>query len=239
MNYWNFNIKSRIFFVFLENVLKCTWSLLLANSVGWKHRNKVKSWCSSSISDWGVLQLWRASPIILAFSAVRLFVKYVHQLESVAVRQSWCERICESICWHSGQRYVINADFTLHWIELALIATSPPLIHPIKPSLFIYLQPQPPDMHGMSALTAHKHAPAKVNCAHISSPFSSKAVKDAHHYHIIQAVSWQIFLTWNKILSFYNKCTSAHVLRHTQSLCIVLQCTGKELNSIRLWAGQP
>lgn len=86
--------------------------------------------------------------------AVRLFVKYVHQLESAAIRQTRCERIRESICWHSGQRYVINADFTLHWIELAMMATSPPLIHPIKPSLFIYLQPQPPDMHGMSALKA-------------------------------------------------------------------------------------
>lgn len=147
-----------------------------------EQKQKVKRWHYCLILDRGALQLWRALPIILACLAVRLFVKYVHQLESVAIRQTWCKRIRASICWHSGQRYVINADFTLHWIELAMIATSPPLIHPIKPSLFIYLQPQPPDMHGMSALT-HKHTPAEVNCA------SSKAVKDTYHY-LTQAVSW-------------------------------------------------
>lgn len=168
--------------------------LLSPNIVFAEKCSKAKTWHYRFILDGGALQLWRAFAIVLACSAVRLFVKYVHQLESVAIRQTWCERIRESICWHSGQRYVINADFTLHWIELAMIATSPPLIHPIKPSLFIYLQPQPPDMHGMSALTAphtqtHAHTPAKVNCAHVSSPISSKAVKDTHHY-LIQAVSW-------------------------------------------------
>lgn len=159
-------------------------------------QHKVKTWQHCFILDGGALQLWRAFAIVLACMAVRLFVKYVHQLESAAIRQTRCERIRESICWHSGQRYVINADFTLHWIELAMMATSPPLIHPIKPSLFIYLQPQPPDMHGMSALKAphtHKHTHtytwAKVNCAHISSPVSSKAVKDIRRYRI-QAVSW-------------------------------------------------
>lgn len=153
-------------------------------------KHKVKAWHYCFILDGGVLQLWRAFATVLACLAVRLFVKYVHQLESVAIRQTWCERIRESICWHSGQRYVINADFTLHWIELAMIATSPPLIHPIKPSLFIYLQPQPPDMHGMSALAAPQtHAPAKLNCAHISPCISSEAVKDTHRY-LKRAVSW-------------------------------------------------
>lgn len=76
-------------------------------------------------------------------------VKYVHQLESVAIRQTRCEHVRQSICWHGGQRYVINADFTLHWIELATLATTSMLIHPIKTSLFIYLQLQPPDMRGM------------------------------------------------------------------------------------------
>lgn len=74
------------------------------------------------------------------------FVKYVHQLESVAIRQTWCEHVRRSICWHIGQRYVINSDFTLHWIELAMLATTSLPIHPIKTSLFIYLQRQPPDM---------------------------------------------------------------------------------------------
>lgn len=75
-------------------------------------------------------------------------VKYVHQLESVAIRQTWCEHVRQSICWHGGQRYVINADFTLHWIELVTLATTSMLNHPIKTSLFIYLQLQPPDMRG-------------------------------------------------------------------------------------------
>lgn len=145
---------------------------------------------------WRSVTAVKGIAVVLACLAVRLFVKYVHQLESVAIRQTWCERIRESICWHSGQRYVINADFTLRWIELAMIATSPPLIHPIKPSLFIYLHPQPPDMHGMSALAApHTNTHTlmqKVNCAHISSPISSKAVKDTNHY-LIQAVSWLYF----------------------------------------------
>lgn len=82
---------------------------------------------------------------------VWLFIKYVHQLESVAIRQTWCECSRKSICWHGGQRYVINADFTLHWIGLAMLATTSALIHPIKTSLFIYLQPQKPDTLGMNA----------------------------------------------------------------------------------------
>lgn len=85
-------------------------------------------------------------------------VKYVHQLESVAIRQTWCEHVRQSICWHGGQRYVINADFTLHWTELATLATTSMLIHPIKTSLFIYLQLQPPDMRGMNPpLTFQTH----------------------------------------------------------------------------------
>lgn len=129
-----------------------------------KRRRDITSWswaegCCSCEGHW--LSSWPSF-----FLAVRLFVKCVHQLESVAIRLTWCERIRESICWHSGQRYVINADFTLHWIELAMIATSPPLIHPIKPSLFIYLQPQQPDMHGMSATRSPTHAHKKRNCAH-------------------------------------------------------------------------
>lgn len=48
-----------------------------------------------------------------------------------------------------------------------------------------------------------------------------------------------LFKGWNKILSFSGKYTPAHALRHTQFPCIVRQCTGKELNSIRLQAGQP
>lgn len=150
-----------------------TRSLLLADKVSEKWC-QAKTWHYLLILGGGVLQLWRALTVILAlffffspfFLAVRLFVKCVHQLESVAIRLTWCERIRESICWHSGQRYVINADFTLHWIELAMIATSPPLIHPIKPSLFIYLQPQQPDMHGMSATRSLTHAHKKRNCAH-------------------------------------------------------------------------
>lgn len=96
-----------------------------------------RSGCPVLISE-GPSQLWRASP------SFRLFVRNVHQLESVAIGQTWCERICGSICRRSGRRYVINGDFTLHWIELAVIATSSPLIRPIKPSLFIYF---PPDTH--------------------------------------------------------------------------------------------
>lgn len=157
---------------------------------------------------------------ILACLAVRLFVKYAHQLESVAIRQAWCERIRESICWHSGQRYVINADFTLHWIELAMIATSPSLIHPIKPSLFIYLQPQPPDMHGMRELAA-PHTNTHI-CAHISSPISSEVVKDTRHY-LMPAVSWRLhFLLffWTKISTFcsVHTHTRPHVQTHTVSL---------------------
>lgn len=82
-------------------------------------------------------------------------VKYVHQLESVAIRQTWCEHVHQSICWHSGQRYVINADFTLHWIELATLATTSMLVRPIKTSLFIYLQLQPPDLRGMNPPHTH------------------------------------------------------------------------------------
>lgn len=165
----------------------------------WDKTYPKRQWHFSLILDGGALQLWRTLPVVLACLAVRLFVKYVHQLESVAIRQTWCERIRESICWHSGQRYVINADFTLHWIELAMIATSPPLIHPIKPSLFIYLQPPPPDMHGMRALNApphtRTHTLAKVNCGGISPSIPSKAVKDTHHY-LTRAVSWLYFFTF-------------------------------------------
>lgn len=82
-------------------------------------------------------------------------VKYVHQLESVAIRQTWCEHVHQSICWHSGQRYVINADFTLHWIELATLATTSMLVRPIKTSLFIYLQLQPSDLRGMNPPHTH------------------------------------------------------------------------------------
>lgn len=193
----------------------------LPTGARWKEaKQKVKAWHYCFILDGGVLQLWRAFAIVLACWAVRLFVKYVHQLESVAIRQTWCERIRESICWHSGQRYVINADFTLHWIELAMIATSPPLIHPIKPSLFIYLQPQPPDMHGMSAPAAPQtHAPAKVNCAHIFPSISSEAVKDTHRY-LKRAVSWLklFFSFWTKILPFCSTHMPTHLDTHSVSV---------------------
>lgn len=191
----------------------------------------MRMWHSCLILDGVALQLWRALPIVPACLAVRLFVKYVHQLESVAIRQTWCERIRESICWHSGQRYVINADFTLHWIELAMIATSPPLIHPIKPSLFIYLQPQPPDMHGMSELgaphihthTHTAHTVAKVNCAHTLLLLLFHLRRSRTHTAIsIQAVSWLLifyliffFLLSPKSSHFVYSHTHGHALIHT------------------------
>lgn len=98
-------------------------------------------WCSRVAAVKGI---WRV-PL-----PVWPIVKCVHQLESVAIRQTWCEHVHQSICWHSGQRYVINADFTLHWIELATLATTSMLVHSIKTSLFIYLQLPPPDLHGMN-----------------------------------------------------------------------------------------
>lgn len=103
-------------------------------------------WCSSVAAVKGI---WRVP------HPVWPIVKYVHQLESVAIRQTWCEHVHQSICWHSGQRYVINADFTLHWIELATLATTSMLVHPIKTSLFIYLQLQPPDLRGMNPPHTH------------------------------------------------------------------------------------
>lgn len=195
----------------------------------------MRMWHSCLILDGVALQLWRALPIVPACLAVRLFVKYVHQLESVAIRQTWCERIRESICWHSGQRYVINADFTLHWIELAMIATSPPLIHPIKPSLFIYLQPQPPDMHGMSELGAphihtHTHSPhcsKSELCSYFtSSLIPSEAVKDTHRYLYTGSIMTFNFLfnffffTFTQILTF---CIFTHTwpCSHTHSFFCV------------------
>lgn len=97
------------------------------------------------------------------------FVKYVHQLESVAIRQTWCEHVHRSICWHIGQRYVINADFTLHWIELAMLATTSLPIHPIKTSLFIYLQRQPPDMLGMNPPHMSDKLNANISLNYITS----------------------------------------------------------------------
>lgn len=101
------------------------------------------------------------------------FVKYVHQLESVAIRQTWCEHVRRSICWHIGQRYVINADFTLHWIELAMLATTSLPIHPIKTSLFIYLQRQPPDMLGMNPphISDNLNANNSLNTSHVKDTF--------------------------------------------------------------------
>lgn len=72
---------------------------------------------------------------------------------------------------------------------------------------------------------------------------SSVAVKDTlaaisrSQYHDFLLLLF--FKGWNKILSFSGKYTPAHALRHTQFPCIVRQCTGKELNSIRLQTGQP
>lgn len=134
------------------------------SEIRWKRWPRWKSWGKALNGDNVIaFQLWCSSPTAVKGiqpvpHPVWPIVKYVHQLESVAIRQTWCEHVRQSICWHGGQRYVINADFTLHWVELATLATTSMLIHPIKSSLFIYLQHQPPDMRGMNPpLTFQTH----------------------------------------------------------------------------------
>lgn len=103
----------------------------------------IQTSCQLLISEWRVSQLWRALPMVQGLLC--------HSAVCQACAPAWIglqsgrhdgNGSVRSICWHSGQQYVINADFTLHWVELALIATSPLLIYPLKPSLFIYHNPE-------------------------------------------------------------------------------------------------
>lgn len=107
---------------------------------------------------------------------------------------------------------MINADFTLHWIELAVIATSSPLTRPIKPSLFIYSR--------RSRCTQTRSSKLEFQLT-----FHLKAVKDTNRLFTGRE---------KKDAGFFptRRAKFSHPVMNS-SVC-VNRCTAKELNSIRL-----